>query len=85
MKEKHIESIEFDMKKVDTLQRLIRSYENAIISLSGIEAAYMRAKEISQEVQMVLGDLQDISCAALLGVDEVESMWKARKFLYQVE
>jgi len=80
-----MECIESDMKKVDTLQGLIHRYENAIISLSGIGAAYMRVKEISQAVQMVLGDLEDISCAALLGVDEVENMWNAGKFLYQVE
>ena len=85
MREKSMECIESDMKKVDTLQGLIRRYENAIISLSGIGAAYMGVKEISQAVQMVLGDLEDISCAALLGVDEVENMWNARKFLYQVE
>jgi len=85
MREKSMECIESDMKKVDTLQGLIRRYKNAIISLSGIGAAYMGVKEISQAVQMVLGDLEDISCAALLGVDEVENMWNARKFLYQVE
>jgi hypothetical protein len=73
------------MKKLDTLQGLIRKYENAIISLSGIGAAYMGVKEICRDVQMVLGDLEDISCTALLGVNEVENMWKARKFLYQVE
>jgi len=84
MKEKSIESIESDMKKVDMLQGLIRKYENAIISLSGIGPDYLAVKEISQAVQMVLGDLEDISCAALLGADEVENMWKAGKFLYQV-
>jgi hypothetical protein len=35
-------------------------------------------------VQKVLGNLEDIFCAVLLGVDEVGSRWVAGKFLYQV-
>lgn len=85
MREKSMGCIESDMKEVDRLQGLIRRYENAIISLSGIGAAYTCVKDISQAVQMVLGDLEDISCAALLGVEEVENVWNAGKFLYQVE
>lgn len=85
MKEKRIECIESDIKKIDILQGSIRRYENAVISLSGIGPDYTSVKEISQAVQTVLGYLEDISCAALLGVDEVESMWKGYKFLYQLE
>jgi hypothetical protein len=85
MREKNMECIESEMKEVDRLQGLIRRYEDAIISLSGIGAAYMGVKDISQAVQMVLGDLEEISCAALLGVEEVENIWNARKFLYQAK
>jgi hypothetical protein len=42
-------------------------------------------KEITRDVQTVVGSLEEICCAALLGDDEVESMWNARKFLYQQE
>jgi hypothetical protein len=45
----------------------------------------MGVKDISQAVQMVLGDLEQISCTALLGVEEMENMWNAGKFLYQAE
>ena len=85
MKEKNLESIQSDMKKVDTLQKLICKYENGIISLSGVGAAYIGVKEISRDVQMVLGGLENISCAALVGVGEVENMWKAHRFSYQTE
>jgi hypothetical protein len=83
MKGKNIESIESEMKKVDTLQDLIRRYENDIISMSGIGPTYVNVKEIRCDVQMVVGDLENIFSAALIGVDEVENMWQARKFVYQ--
>jgi len=35
-------------------------------------------------VQKVLGNLEDIFCSVLLGVDKVESRWVTGKFLYQV-
>jgi hypothetical protein len=85
MRENSMGCIESDMKKVDKLQGLIRKYKNAVRSLSGIGAAYTGVKEISRAVQMVLGDLEEISCAALLGVDEVKNMWNARKFMYQAK
>ena len=53
--------------------------------MSGIGAAYMGVNDTSYAVQTVIGDLEEISCAALLGVDEVENMWNAHKFLYQAE
>lgn len=80
-----MECIESNVEKLDKLQAVIHKYENTVISLSGIGAAYKAVKGISQAVQNVLGDLEEISCASLLGVDKVENMWNARKFLYQVE
>jgi hypothetical protein len=80
-----MECIESNVEKLDKLQAVIHKYENTVISLSGIGAAYEAVKGISQMVQNVLGDLEEISCASLLGVDEVENMWSARKFLYQAE
>jgi len=77
--------IESEMEEVGRLQRLICRYEDAIMSSSGVGAAYMGVKEISKGVQIVLGDLEEISCAALLGVEEVENVWNAGKFLYQTE
>ncbi|KIM42191.1 hypothetical protein M413DRAFT_26993 [Hebeloma cylindrosporum] len=83
MREKTMECIESHIGKVDKLQASIRKYEDAVISLSGIGAAYEGIKKVSQDVREVVGDLEEISCAALLGVDEVENMWNARKFSYQ--
>jgi len=83
IREKTMGCIESDMEKLDRLQGLICRYEDAIISLSGIGAAYTHVKDISQAMQMVLGDLEEISCIALLGVEEVENIWNASKFLYQ--
>ena len=85
MSDKNIRCIESEMEEVGRLQRLIRRYEDAIMSSSGVGAAYMGVKEISKAVQIVLGDLEEISCAALLGVEEVENVWNAGKFLYQTE
>ena len=53
---------------------LIQKYENEVISLLGIRYAYKNINNISKIVQKVLGNLKDIFCAALLGIDEVEHM-----------
>ena len=85
IREKNMECIESNIKKFDKLQAVIHKYENMIISLSGIGVAYEAVKSVSQAVQNVLGDLEEISCAGLLGVDEVERIWNARKFMYQAK
>ena len=61
----------------------IYKYENEIISLSGIGSAYKCINTIGQTAQRLLGHLEDVLSAALLGVEEVENMHIARKFLYQ--
>ena len=79
------DTIESHILKVDKLQVLIQKYENEVISLPGIRYAYKNINNVSKMVQKVLGNLEDIFCAALLGVDEVEHMWAAKKFLYQAD
>jgi len=44
---------------------------------------YENINKIAQVIRNVLGHLEDILCAALLGVEEVEKMWVEGKFEYQ--
>ena len=85
IKENSKDTIEVHISKVDKLQVLIQKYENEVISLSGIGYAYKNINDVSKMVRKLLGNLEDIFCAALLGVDEVEHMWAAKKFLYQAD
>jgi hypothetical protein len=83
VKENNKEDIESHISKIDKLQASIQKYENEVISLLGIGSTYESVNDITKMVWKVLGNLEDIFCAVLLGVDEVESMWAAGKFLYQ--
>ena len=85
IKENSKDTIKSHILKVDKLQVLIQKYKNEVISLPGIGYAYKNINNVSKMVWKVLGNLKDIFCAALLGVDEVEHMWAAKKFLYQVD
>ena len=75
--------IEFQISKVDKLQATIYKYQDELLSLSGMGSAYESVKMIAQIIRNVLGHLEEILCAGLLGVDEVERMWAAGKFAYQ--
>jgi len=83
VKENNKEDIESHISKIDKLQASIQKYENEVISLLGIGSTYESVNDVTKMVRKVLGNLEDIFCAVLLGVDEVESMWVAGKFLYQ--
>lgn len=85
VKENSKENIEWQISKIDKLQASIQKYENEIMSLSGIGSTYERIHDVTKMVQKVLGNLEDIFCTVLLGVNEVESMWAAGKFLYQMD
>ena len=50
----------------------------------GIGSTYESVNDITKMVWKVLGNLEDIFCVVLLGVDEVESRWVAGNFLYQL-
>ena len=84
VKEKNKEDIESHISKIDKLQASIQKYENEVISLLGMGSTYESVNNVTKMVWRVLGNLEDIFCAVLLGVDEVESMWVAGKFLYQM-
>ena len=83
VKENNMEDIKVHISKIDKLQAAIQKYENKVISLSGIGSTYDSVNVVTKMVRKVSGNLEDIFCAVLLGVDEVESMWKAGKFAYQ--
>ena len=83
VKENNKEDIESHISKIDKLQASIQKYKNEIISLLEIGSTYESVNDITKMVRKVLGNLEDIFCAVLLGVDEVEGMWAAGKFLYQ--
>src|SRR5437016_4399913 len=83
VKENDKEDIESHISKIDKLQASIQTYENEVISLLGIGSTYESVNDTTKMVRKVLGNLKDIFCAVLLGVDKVESMWAAGKFLYQ--
>jgi hypothetical protein len=78
------EDIESQISKIDKLQASIQSYENEVISLLGIGSTYESVNDVTKMVQRVLGNLEDILCAVLLGGDEVKSTWAAGNFLYQM-
>ena len=83
VKENNKEDIESHISKIDKLQASIQKYENEVISLLGIGSTYESVNDVTKMVRKVLGNLEGIFCTVLLGVDEVESMWVAGKFLYQ--
>ena len=83
IKENCQKDIEMQISKLDKLQASIQKYENKIISLLGIGSAYEIVSGIAKEIGKVLANLEDIFCAALLGVEEVESTWATGKFIYQ--
>lgn len=83
VKENDNEHLESHISKIGKLQASIQKYENEVISLSGIGSTYDSVNDVTKMVRKVLGNLEDIYCAVLLGVDEVQSMWAAGKFLYQ--
>ena len=70
--------------KIDKLQASIQKYENEVIFLSGIGFMYDSVNNVTKMVWKVLGNIEDIYCTVLLGVNEVQSMWAAEKFLYQM-
>ena len=84
VKENNKEDIESHISKIDKLQALIQKYENEVISLLGIGSTYESVNNVTKMVRKVLGNLEDIFCTVLLGVDEVESRWVAGEFLYQM-
>lgn len=84
VKENNKQDIELHISKIDKLQASIQKYENEVISLSGIGSTYESVNDVVKMVRKVLANLEDIFCAVLLGVDEVESMWAAGKFWYQM-
>ena len=83
-KENNKEEIELHISQIDELQASIQKYENKVISLFRIGSTYESINDVAKMVRKVLGNLEDIFCAVLLGVDEVKSMWEAGKFLYQM-
>lgn len=83
IKENCKEEIGTHISNLDKLQVSIHKYENKVIALSGIGSAYEIVNGIAKEVRTVLGNLEDIFCAALIGVEEVGNMRSAGKFLYQ--
>ena len=81
IKENCKEDIETHISNLDKLQVSIQKYENKAIALLGIGSEIVNG--VTKAVQTVLGNFEDIFCAALVGVEEVENMWSAGKFLYQ--
>lgn len=73
MKENNKGDIELHISKIDKLQASIQKYENEVISLLGIGSTYESVNNITKMVRKVLGNLEDIFCAVLLRVDEVET------------
>ena len=86
VKENNKEDIESHIPKIDELHASIQKYENEVVSLLGIVGStHESVNNITKMVRKVLGNLKDIFCAVLLGVDEVESRWVKGKFLYQMD
>ena len=83
IKENCKEDIETHISNLDKLQVSIQKYENKVIASLGIGSTYEIVNGVAKAVQTVLGNFEDIFCAALVGVEEVENMWSAGKFLYQ--
>jgi hypothetical protein len=84
IKENCKEDIETHISNLDKLQVSIQKYENKVIALLGIGSAYEIVNSVAKAVRTVLGNLEDIFCAVLVGVEEVENMRLAGKFLYQM-
>ena len=85
VEEHHKEDLEFHISKVEKLQGSIFHYQDKILNLSGMGSAYENVDKIAKNIRMVLGHLEEILSTALLGVDEVEQMWVAGKFSFQME
>ena len=83
VEEHNKEDLEFQISKLDKLQASIYKYQEEVLSLSGMGSAYENIDKIARAIRNVLGHLEDILCAALLGVEEVEKVWLAGKFAYQ--
>jgi len=85
IEEKNKEHLELHLSKVEKLYTSISKYQNQILSLSGMGSAHENVDNMAKNIRKVVGHLEDILCAALLGVDEVEKNWAAGKFAYQTE
>jgi len=82
-KENNKEAIELHISKLDKLQASIYRYQDEILLLLGVGDAHQNVNKVAQTIRNVLGHLEDILCAALIGADEVKKMWEAGKFAYQ--
>lgn len=75
--------IEGPASKLNELQISIYQFQNEVLLLMGIGPDYERIDCIVRAIKKLAGWVDEVLIAALIGVDEVNSMRLAQKFSYQ--
>ena len=69
---------------IDKLQTSINRYGNEVLTLSGMGPEYEKIREITRVVCDVVKWLEEVLWVATIGdVDDVEAMFKERRFPFQ--
>ena len=69
---------------IDKLQTSINHYGNEVLTLSGMGPEYEKIREITRVVCDVVKWLEEVLWVATIGdVDDVEAMFKGRRFPFQ--
>lgn len=81
--ENSVSVIELHTFKLNKLQMSIYQCQNKVLSLAGVGSDYNKVGNIVQAIKKLVMWLEEVLIAALIGIDEVNSIRQARKFLYQ--
>lgn len=71
--------------RIGRLQKSAYRYENEVYALAGVTEEYQRASEVTKEVNVVLGWVEEILCYAMVDAQEVRKRYAAKEFMYQAK
>ncbi|KAH9478094.1 hypothetical protein JR316_0010332 [Psilocybe cubensis] len=83
--QKNIKSIADCNSVLDHYQERIHRYQNSVYGLTGLGPEYNQLKTIALEVDNVHRWVEEIHMAALIGYDEVKSMYARMSFEFQTD
>lgn len=70
---------------IGRLQKSAYRYENEVYALAGVTEEYQRASEVTKEVNVVLGWVEEILCYAMVDAQEVRKRYAVNEFMYQAK
>ncbi|RDB27040.1 hypothetical protein Hypma_005155 [Hypsizygus marmoreus] len=70
--------------KISPLQCSINRYQDEILQVSGVSEEWQRSEDVARSVREVIQNLEELLCTAMVGYDDLVSLHRAKKCMYQL-